>query len=117
VQGGECTNAKCQRKGNSAGDAAASSSSPTTAIIPPLPTLSSLASCLPDNAPTWVPLALKFLELKVPSEVSGEDWTNLGKKWSHLVLTWLSLEIGAGFSSSTKLGTLKRPSCIYDWIQ
>jgi hypothetical protein len=114
---GEGQNAKRQRKGNSAEDAAVSSSSPATAIIPPLPTLSSLASRLPDNAPTWVPLALEFLESKVPSKVSGEGWTDLGEKWSHLVSTWLSLEIGAGFSSSTKLGTSKRPSCISDWIQ
>ncbi|KAF8239846.1 hypothetical protein L208DRAFT_1235587 [Tricholoma matsutake] len=42
---------------------------------------------------------------------------DLGEKWSHAVLTWLSLEIGAGFAASTKLGTLKRPSCISDWIQ
>jgi hypothetical protein len=41
----------------------------------------------------------------------------LGVKWSDAVLMWLSVEIKAGFAASTKLGMLKRPSCISDWIQ
>ena len=114
---GEEQSAKRQRKGGSAKVVAASSSYPAMAIIPPLANWSSLSSCLPDNTPTWVPITLKFLQSKVPSKVPGEDWTALGDKWSDAVSTWLSLEIRAGFAASTKLGMLKRPSCISNWIQ
>ena len=114
---GEEQSSKRQRKGDPAEGMAPSNSYPATPIIPPLSSLSSLSSYLPDNTPTWVPTALKFLQSKVPSKVPGEDWTALGEKWSEAVLTWLSLEIRASFSASTKLGTSKRPSCISDWIQ
>ena len=114
---GEEQSSKRQRKGAPAEGTAASNSYPPTPIIPPLSSLSSLSTYLPDNAPTWVPIALKFLQSKVPSKVPGEDWTALGEKWSEAVLTWLSLEIRASFAASTKLGMSKRPSCISDWIQ
>ncbi|KIJ89735.1 hypothetical protein K443DRAFT_15828 [Laccaria amethystina LaAM-08-1] len=114
---GEEQSAKRRRKGGPGEGAAASTSYPATAIIPPLSCLPSLSSHLPDNTPPWVATAVKFLQSNVPSNVPGEDWTALGVKWSDAVLMWLSVEIKAGFAATTKLGMLKRPSCISDWIQ
>jgi hypothetical protein len=89
---------KCQKKGVLAEEMPAS---PATVSSP-----ASLSSHLPDDTPSWVPLALKFLDSKVSSNVAGEEWMDIGPKWSGAISTWISIEIDASFVA-TKLGTLK----------